>query len=86
MDHKDFCYWLQGYFELTPKGGLTSEQVEVIKDHLKLTMVKVTPGRTIYPPKIQGDSKKLSEVFNPPVNPEYIQTCGTVSYQNPVSC
>ncbi len=35
MTPKQFCYWLQGYFELGPeKTGLGREQVEIIKEHL----------------------------------------------------
>lgn len=45
MNERDFCYWLQGYFELTEGAGLTENQVEIIKDHLGLAMTKVTPNR-----------------------------------------
>jgi hypothetical protein len=37
MTARDFCYWLQGFFEVT--GGnpkLTSEQAETIQRHLSL--------------------------------------------------
>jgi hypothetical protein len=47
MDALQFCYWLQGYFEITYIPDLTREQVEVIKDHLELVFNKVTPNRTI---------------------------------------
>lgn len=43
MNTQDFCYWLQDYFELamTPtKEGLTPQQVEVIKEHLRLVFKK----------------------------------------------
>lgn len=36
MQSRDFCYWLQGYFELAPKGALSETQVEGIKAHLSL--------------------------------------------------
>lgn len=40
MQSRDFCYWLQGLFELTDidisKHGLTGEQVITIKKHLAL--------------------------------------------------
>lgn len=45
MNTQDFCYWLQGYFELvmTPtKEGLSPQQVEVIKEHLRLVFKKET--------------------------------------------
>jgi hypothetical protein len=36
MKAVEFCYWLQGYFELSPKGSLDKEQVECIRNHLNL--------------------------------------------------
>ena len=43
MTPQEFTYWLQGYFELTTQNNLTTAQVKVIKDHLTLTLCKVTP-------------------------------------------
>ncbi len=38
MTSRDFCYWLQGFFEITGglPSGLSKEQVECIKKHLAL--------------------------------------------------
>lgn len=41
MKATEFCYWLQGYFELKseatkPQSHLTAEQVETIQRHLAL--------------------------------------------------
>jgi hypothetical protein len=36
MTSRDFCFWLQGYFELTKDEGLTNEQVELVRRHLDL--------------------------------------------------
>jgi hypothetical protein len=39
MKNTDFCYWLQGFFELTSENqnySLNSQQIQTIKDHLKL--------------------------------------------------
>lgn len=47
MNATDFCYWLQGFFELTGSKKLTPTQVKMIKEHLALTMTKVTPPLTI---------------------------------------
>lgn len=47
MQELNFCYWLQGYFELTDSKELDSNQVDIIKDHLKLVFNKVTPDRSI---------------------------------------
>jgi hypothetical protein len=37
MNNVDFCYWLQGFFELSEVDTLTDKQVKVIKNHLNLT-------------------------------------------------
>lgn len=36
MTSRDFCYWLQGYFELTEAKGLCAAQVEAIERHLAM--------------------------------------------------
>lgn len=36
MRSRDFCYWLQGYFEISQNTGLSKDQVECIKKHLNL--------------------------------------------------
>lgn len=36
MTSRDFCYWLQGFFELAEPGNLTSDHIRVIKQHLSL--------------------------------------------------
>ena len=36
MNSIDFCYWLQGHFEISGSKELTEEQVEIVKNHLNL--------------------------------------------------
>ncbi|MHB8407879.1 MAG: hypothetical protein ACYDHY_07335 [Acidiferrobacterales bacterium] len=38
MTSRDFCYWLQGFFEISSSSdkGVTAEQAEIIKRHLSL--------------------------------------------------
>ena len=36
MNTIDFCYWLQGYFEISGDSEISKEQAEVIKNHLNL--------------------------------------------------
>lgn len=43
MTHRDFCYWLKGFFELRAAGGQTQEtlsqsQLALIKSHLELVI------------------------------------------------
>lgn len=47
MTPENFCYWLQGFFELHDPSKLTEEQVGMIKEHLQLTFNKVTGPYTI---------------------------------------
>lgn len=46
MTERDFCYWLQGFFEVAKPETLTSEQIQEIHNHLKLVFTKVTPELT----------------------------------------
>lgn len=46
MKSTEFCYWLQGFFEISgairpsdPHGSLTSEQVNMIKAHLNMVFI-----------------------------------------------
>ena len=61
MKSRDFCYWLQGYFELTEKGSLPEVKVEAIKKHLAMVFKhEIDPA--------MGDSahqKDLNDIHNP---------------------
>ncbi len=39
---QNFCYWLQGIFEVTDPQGLSKTQLDVVKEHLGLVFKKVT--------------------------------------------
>ena len=45
MTHEQFCYWLQGYFEIKNPDSMTKQEIQIIKDHLQLVFEKVTPNR-----------------------------------------
>lgn len=36
MTSRDFCYWLQGYFEISKPQEIKKEEVEMIQKHLNL--------------------------------------------------
>ena len=38
----EFCYWLQGYFEVSGKAEITEGQAIMIKEHLQLVFTKST--------------------------------------------
>ena len=42
MNSRDFCYWLQGFFEISThdgKAGLSPTQTKTIKNHLDMVFV-----------------------------------------------
>lgn len=39
MQPRDFCYWLQGFFEISDAKALSPSQVEIVKNHLDLVFV-----------------------------------------------
>lgn len=39
MQSRDFCFWLQGYFEIAGETALSKEQVKMIQQHLALVFV-----------------------------------------------
>lgn len=45
MTEKSFCYWLNGFFELSETDKLSEKQVMMIKEHLALVFNKVTTGQ-----------------------------------------
>lgn len=36
MTSADFCYWLQGYFEISETKELNEKQTQIVKNHLNL--------------------------------------------------
>jgi hypothetical protein len=57
MRSVDFCYWLQGHFELNGYNALTKEQVEMIGKHLNLVFLhEIDPS--------YGDEKHQEELNN----------------------
>lgn len=55
MTPRDFCYWLQGYFEISLRGDeeLSRTQIERIKSHLALVF-----AHSIDPETDGGDPEK----------------------------
>ena len=40
MTSRDFCYWLQGFFELNPnQTTIPAETVEILKKHLNMVFI-----------------------------------------------
>lgn len=63
MTPEQFCYWLQGFAEITAATNQapTAEQWKVINDHLQTVFKKVTPE---YKPNLLQDAFKQLEKDN----------------------
>lgn len=45
MTSRDFCFWLQGFFEVTDPKQITEQQTQMIKNHLNLVFKhEIDPG------------------------------------------
>ena len=52
MKAENFCFWLQGFFELQAPASITPEQAEQIRTHLALVF-KHDPAMAHEPPKVR---------------------------------
>lgn len=70
MKASEFCYWLQGYFEITDAGdrdvsGLTNDQLTCVRRHLSLVFLHDIDPKA-------GDAahqQKLNEAHSPTALP-----------------
>jgi hypothetical protein len=66
MTSRDFCYWLQGYMEISKNSGMQSvnqpvlfaKQVEVIQQHLNMVFIHDID------PAYGEDNQKLNEIHS----------------------
>jgi len=58
MYSQDFCYWLQGYFEISGAKELDEKQIEIIKNHLNLVF------KHEIDPQHEGDPQKLQNIHD----------------------
>lgn len=55
MQARDFCFWLQGYFEIAGDKELSAEQAAVIKQHLVFVFKRDdTMGAPAHPVNLFG--------------------------------
>ena len=75
MKSRDFCYWLQGFFEITKlqplQGeGLTQDQLDCIEKHLHLVFEhEIDPS---FPPSQLDKLKEIHEKTEAKVAPKVI--------------
>ena len=71
MTSRDFCYWLQGFFEIGTPIGLSSDQLEAIKQHLNMVFLHEIDPSFGGPEKQQ----KLNQVHNKPDVKDVVFRC-----------
>jgi hypothetical protein len=73
MSPENFCYWLQGYLEIGDSKDLDSNQLDIVKDHLKLVFNKVTPtySEKFYDPMAYSRSFTNSIIHKDGLDPEF---------------
>ena len=60
MTSESFCYWLQGFLEVSQAEKIDAKQVQIIKDHLNLVFSKKTPDYQKFNPlQQQGGISRL---------------------------
>ena len=47
MTERDFVYWLQGFLEVTNPETITAEQIQIIKNHIKLVLTNPAPSHGV---------------------------------------
>lgn len=62
MTSRDFCYWLQGLFELGEPQSLDAKQTELVKRHLAMVFIhEIDPSAG--PPEKQSELNAAHEPF-----------------------
>jgi len=67
MKATDFVVWLKGWVNIAQPTDINSTQWAVIKDHLKIVFVKVTPDRVVPINDLSLDDdtlKQIEDIFN----------------------
>ena len=67
MSPENFCYWLQGYFEIAESGeqleSLDEDQIQVIQEHLALVLNKVTGPKDVGSDNIEPTQEEIKQML-----------------------
>lgn len=69
MTSRDFCYWLQGYFEISNPNTIDQPQVEMIQKHLNLVFkheIDPSMGKAEHQQELNSIHNKPSSFNNNP--------------------
>lgn len=75
MTSRDFCYWLQGHFEIAETDTLSESQVKMIKRHLALVF------KHEIDPSMGGDQSVLQAIHDGKPTNEHIIPQSEVLYR-----
>ena len=71
MTSRDFCFWLQGYFEISNSSSISSDQINMVKRHLALAF------KHEIDPSLGGNAVELQKIHDGPAfNPK--ESAGTI--------
>ena len=71
MTSREFCYWLQGFFELQPANvasstALTAEQTQIVRNHLNMVFKhEIDPSQGTAEHQAELSAAHEGEVKNP---------------------
>jgi len=85
MNPVDFCFWLQGHFEMSGNNSMTNDQVRIMKEHLDLVFVhSIDPARNS---ETTATEEALNQAHTPAVengfSSEPCLTAVVVNYDDP---
>jgi hypothetical protein len=61
MKATEFCFWIQGFFELSESEQLTPRQVEIIRNHLKLVFYHDIDPSYSEDPVVQAEMQAIHD-------------------------
>lgn len=71
MTSRDFCYWLQGFFEVAQPNAINKEQLDMIQKHLSLVFVhEIDPSMGN-----KEHQNKLNKIHNDPMHVSPLFRC-----------
>jgi len=79
MTSRDFCYWLQGFFEIQDPKRLTETQIQMIKKHLNMVFEHEID------PSFGEDQEKLEKIHNEKKPPQTKTVTTTAPFHSPRS-
>lgn len=64
MKPENFCYWLQGFFEVAQPTSLTEEQIKMIQNHLNLVFEHAIDPQATAHVADPVEAKKIQQKLN----------------------